>query len=117
MMGWGNKQVLLRSKGIEQGESLPPSAPCGVDYGQGAALWSVALPTASRLRRADTPSLVSKGPKRRKPFTIAVLSRAHSPSQGSTYLSGIVVQTNRATSVFHNSFHMLISDSVRPQTG
>jgi hypothetical protein len=58
----------------------------------------VDLPTASRLRRADTPICQEKIPKK-KPITIAVLSRAHPPSYGSTYLSGKAVQTNRATSV------------------
>jgi hypothetical protein len=51
----GVKQVLLRSKGEQKGEGLPPGAPCGVVYGQVSALRSVDLPTASRLRRADTP--------------------------------------------------------------
>ena len=94
----GVKQVLLRSNGTQKGEGLPPGAPCGVVYGQVSALRSVDLPTASRLRRADTPICKEKIPKK-KPITIAVLSRAHPPSYGSTYLSGKAVQTNRATSL------------------
>lgn len=93
----GAKQVLLRSKGKQKGEWLPPGAPCGVVYGQVSSLRSVDLTTASRLRRADTPICKEEIPKR-KPTTIAVLSRAHPPSYGSTYLSGKAVQTNRATS-------------------
>ena len=93
----GVKQVLLRSKGEQKGEGLPPGTPCGVVYGQVSALRSVDLTTASRLRRADTPICKEKRPKR-KPITIAVLSRALPPSYGSTYLSGTAVQTNRATS-------------------
>jgi transposase len=96
-MSVGVKQVLLRSKGYQKGERLPPGAPCGVVYGQVSSLRSVDLPTASRLRRADTPIRKEEIPKR-KPITIAVLSRAHPPSYGSTYLSGKAVQTNRATS-------------------
>ena len=91
----GVKQVLLRSKGNQKGEGLPPGAPYGVVYGQVSALRSVDLPTASRLRRADTPICKEEFPKR-KPITIAVLSRVHPPSYGSTYLSGKAVQTNRA---------------------
>ena len=93
----GVKQVLLRSKGEQKGEGLPPGTPCGVVYGQVSALRSVDLTTASRLRRADTPICKEEIPKR-KPTTIAVLSRALPPSYGSTYLSGKAVQTNRATS-------------------
>ena len=94
----GVNQVLLRSKGKQKGEGLPPSAPCGVVCGQVSALRSVDLTTASRLRRADTPICKEENPKR-KPIRITVLSRAHPPSYGSTYLSGKAVQTNRATSV------------------
>jgi hypothetical protein len=49
--------VLLRSKGNEQGESLPPGAPCGVACGQALQPCGLSggLPTASRLRRACTP--------------------------------------------------------------
>jgi len=93
----GVKQVLLRSKGKQKGEGLPPSAPCGVVCGQVSALRSVDLTTDSRLRRTDTPICIEKIPKR-KPITIAVPSRAHPPSYGSTYLSGKAVQANRATS-------------------
>jgi hypothetical protein len=93
----GVKQVLLRSKGEQKGERLPPGAPCGVVYGQVSALRSVDLTTASRLRRADTP-ICKETRLKRKPITITVLSRAHPPSYGSTYLSGKAVQTNRATS-------------------
>ena len=93
----GVNQVLLRSKGKQKGEGLPPSAPCGVVCGQVSALRSVDLTTASRLRRADTPICKEENPKR-KPIRITVLSRAHPPSYGSTYLSGKAVQTNRATS-------------------
>ena len=94
----GVKQVLLRSKGQQKGEGLPPSAPCGVVYGQVSALRSVDLSTDSRLCRADTPICIEKIP-RRKPITIAVLSRAHPPSYGFTYRSGKAVQTNRSTSM------------------
>ena len=93
----GVKQVLLRSKGNQEGERLPPGAPCGVACGQASALRSVDLTTASRLRRADTPICKEKRPKR-KPFTITVLSRAHPPSYGFTLLSGKAVKTSRATS-------------------
>lgn len=96
----GVNQVLLRSKGKQKGEGLPPSAPCGVVCGQVSALRSVDLTTASRLRRADTPICKEENPKR-KPIRITVLSRAHPPSYGSTYLSGKAVQTNRATSQIH----------------
>lgn len=43
--------VLLRSKTNEQGESLPPGAPCGVGYGQSSASCSFAhsLTAAPRL--------------------------------------------------------------------
>jgi hypothetical protein len=54
-MHGGMKQVLLRSKGQQKGEGLPPGAPCGVACGQISALRSVDLSTASRLCRADTP--------------------------------------------------------------
>ena len=94
----GAKQVLLRSKGKQKGERLPPGAPCGVVYGQVSSLRSVDLTTATRLRRADTPICKEEIPKR-KLITIAVLSRALPPSYGSTYLSGKAVQTNRATSM------------------
>ena len=97
-MHLGVKQVLLRSKGKQKGEGLPPCAPCGVASGQVSALRSVDLPTVSRLRRADTP-ICEEEIAKRKPITIAVLSRALPPSYGPTYLSGTVVQTNRATSL------------------
>ena len=94
----GVKHVLLRSKGNQEGERLPPSAPYGVVCGQVSALRSVDLTTASRLGRADTPICKEKIPKR-KPITITVHSRALPPSYGFTYPSGKAVQTNRATSV------------------
>ena len=104
----GVNQVLLRSKGKQKGEGLPPSAPCGVVCGQVSALRSVDLTTASRLRRADTPICKEENPKR-KPIRITVLSRAHPPSYGSTYLSGKAVQTNRATSENHH-YRVVLDD-------
>jgi hypothetical protein len=65
-MHMGVKQVLLRSKGKQKGERLPPSAPCGVACGQVSALRSVDLSTASRLRRADTPICIEKISKRKQ---------------------------------------------------
>ena len=57
------------------------------------------LTTVSRLRRAHTPILIERPPTKTNPATIPVQFRAHSPHQGSTYLSGKSVQTNRATSL------------------
>ena len=84
----------------EQGEGLPPGAPCGVVCGQALRPCgpSGGLPTASRLRRACTPFLIETFPETAKPTTLRALSRAHSPDRRSTYLSGKAVQANRATS-------------------
>ena len=88
----------------EQGEGLPPGAPCGVAYGQALQPCGLSdgLPTGSRLRRACTPFLIEKFPGIPKPksTTIRAHSRAHSPGCVSTYLSENAVQTNRATSLF-----------------
>ena len=87
----------------EQGEGLPPGAPCGVACGQALQPCGLTggLPTGSRLRRACTPFLIEKFPGISKPksTTIRAHSRAHSPGCASTYLSGNAVQTNRATSL------------------
>ena len=86
----------------EQGEGLPPGAPCGVACGQALQPCGLSggLPTGSRLRRACTPFLIEKFPGIPKPksTTIRAHSRAYSPGCVSTYLSGNAVQTNRATS-------------------
>ena len=94
----------------EQGEGLPPGAPCGVACGQALQPCGLTggLPTASRLRRACTPFLIEKFPSTGKQITIRALSRAHSPGGRSTYLSGKAVQTNRATSISTSMIRSLI---------
>ena len=96
----GVQQVLLRSKGHEKGESLPPGAPCGVVCGQALQPCGLSggLPADSRLRRACTPFWMKKIQRERQ-ITIRAHSRAPLPRHGSTYLSGKAVQTNRATSI------------------
>ena len=98
----------------EQGEGLPPGAPCGVACGQALQPCGLSggLPTGSRLRRACTPFLIEKFPGIPKPksTTIRAQSRAYSPGCVSTYLSGNAVQTNRATSVVSKDHvHILVS--------
>ena len=97
-----------------RGKAFPLGAPSG--WSVGKAQQAVALPTASRLRRADTP-ICKKAIPRTKLTTIAVPSRAHSSSHGSTYLSGKSVQTNRATSIVGPAQRPLPLHSSPPKSG
>ena len=99
-MNPGYSMCSCAARANEQGEGLPPGAPCGVACGQALQPCGLSggLTTGSRLRRACTPFLMEKFHSTGKQITIRALSRAHSPGCRSTYLSGNAVQTNRATS-------------------
>ena len=92
--------VLLRSKGNEQGESLPPGAPCGVACGQALQPCGLSggLTPASRLRRACTPfcNETIQGDKNQIQFC-GVPDPALT-AQSITYLSGKCVHRHRTTS-------------------
>ena len=87
-----------------RGKGFPLGVPFGMACGQALQPCGLTggLTTSSRLRRTHTPNWMKeiKKTKRQqtKRFTVRAHSPAHSPCQASTYRSGKVVQTNRATS-------------------
>jgi hypothetical protein len=92
--------VLLRSKSPREGESLPAS---GRFRG---GLWTslAALRAEWRLAHSLTAAprlypILMKIIKKDKPIMMLMQPRAYLPGQGSTCLSAITVQMNRATSI------------------